>query len=196
MQVIPLSVRGHPADVDRPLDEDDEAALAARERPMAFAPVYERHRDAVWRYLRARCRSEDDAVELTAVTFERALSAVHGYSPRGAGMRAWLVRIARNAAIDHDRRGRALAASAAVLDAQRDPHPTPDEALLASDERELLMARLRALPSAQRDAIALRFGAGMTAREIGAVLGKGEEATQKTISRGLARLREAYRDDH
>jgi RNA polymerase sigma-70 factor (ECF subfamily) len=196
MQVIPLSVRGNPTDADRPLDEDDEAAFAARLDPAAFAPIYERHRDAVWRYLRARCHSEDDAVELTAVTFERALTAVHRYTPRGAGMRAWLVRIARNAAIDLERRNKAFAPAGSQLDAQRDSGPMPDEAVVAADERRYLIARLRALPPAQRDAIALRFGAQMTAREIGEVLGKQEGATQKLISRGLARLREAYRDDH
>ena len=63
------------------------------------------------------------------------------------------------------------------------------------EEHRALHAHLAALPAAQRDAIALRFGAGLTAREIGLVLGKGEEATQKLISRGMARLREVYRDD-
>ena len=65
------------------LDRDEAAALAARDDLAAFAPLYEAHRDAVYRYLRARSRTEDDAVELTAVTFERALGAIHRYAPSG-----------------------------------------------------------------------------------------------------------------
>jgi RNA polymerase sigma factor (sigma-70 family) len=52
-----------------------------------------------------------------------------------------------------------------------------------------------ALPDAQRDAIQLRFAAGLTAREIGDVLGVSEAAAQKQIERGLATLKEAYGDD-
>jgi DNA-directed RNA polymerase specialized sigma24 family protein len=48
------------------------------------------------------------------------------------------------------------------------------------------------LPADQRDAIVLRFATGLTAREIGTVLGKSEAASQKLVSRGLAALREAY----
>ena len=53
--------------------------------------------------------------------------------------------------------------------------------------------RVAALPSDQRDAIVLRFAAGLTAGEIGAVLGKTEAASQKLVSRGLGALKEAYR---
>ncbi len=176
------------------LDRDEEAALAARDDLAAFAPLYEAHRDAVYRYLRARCRTEDDAVELTAVTFERALGAIHRYAPQGGGVLAWLLRIARNAAIDHERRRRPWGGLFGV-EARPDPDPTPDQVAVTTDEHRALHAHLAALPAAQRDAIALRFGAGLTAREIGLVLGKGEDATQKLISRGMARLREVYRDD-
>jgi len=49
-----------------------------------------------------------------------------------------------------------------------------------------------ALPPDQRDAIVLRFAAGLTAREIGDVLGKSEAASQKLVSRWLTALKEAY----
>ncbi len=45
-----------------------------------------------------------------------------------------------------------------------------------------------------RYALALLFGAGLTAREIGVVIGKTEDATQKLISRAIARLREVAHD--
>jgi DNA-directed RNA polymerase specialized sigma24 family protein len=63
-----------------------------------------------------------------------------------------------------------------------------------AETRGALLGLVATLPPDQRDAIALRFGGGLTAREIGTVLGKREAATQKLISRGLARLREAYDD--
>jgi RNA polymerase sigma-70 factor (ECF subfamily) len=85
------------------LERDEELAVAARSHTAAFGVLYERHRFAVFRYLRTRTPSEDDAAELTAVAFERALAAVPKYRPRGGGVLAWLLRIARNAAIDAGR---------------------------------------------------------------------------------------------
>ena len=49
------------------------------------------------------------------------------------------------------------------------------------------------MPEPQRDALALRYSVGLTARQIGAVIGKSEEATQKLITRALSELKEAYR---
>ncbi len=48
------------------------------------------------------------------------------------------------------------------------------------------------LPELQRECLLLRYGAGLTAREIGQVIGKSHEATQKLITRALAKLKENY----
>jgi RNA polymerase sigma factor (sigma-70 family) len=175
------------------LAEDERLALGARSNATAFATLYGRHRDPVFRYLRARCTNEDDALDLTAVTFERALVAIPKYRPLGGGFAAWLLRIARHAAIDHGRRQRVRPAAAALAEAERQPaRDDPEAAAIAADENRRLRALVRALPEPQRDALALRYSAGLTARQIGAVIGKSEEATQKLITRALADLKEAY----
>jgi RNA polymerase sigma factor (sigma-70 family) len=56
----------------------------------------------------------------------------------------------------------------------------------------VLRSLIDGLPRLQRDAIQLRFAAGLTAREIGAVLGISEAAAQKQVERGLLALKEAY----
>ncbi|MBA2444166.1 MAG: hypothetical protein H0V49_02390, partial [Nocardioidaceae bacterium] len=62
-----------------PAERDEELALAARTDPDAFGILYRRHRLSVFRYLRTRTASDDDAAELTAVAFERALAAIPRY---------------------------------------------------------------------------------------------------------------------
>jgi RNA polymerase sigma-70 factor (ECF subfamily) len=178
------------------LAEDERLALGARSNATAFATLYGRHRDSVFRYLRARCTNDDDALDLTAVTFERALVAIPKYRPLGGGFAAWLLRIARNAAIDHSRRQRVRPAAAALAEAERQPaRDDPEAVAIAADENRRLRALVRALPEPQRDALALRYSAGLTARQIGAVIGKSEEATQKLITRALSDLKEAYRNE-
>jgi RNA polymerase sigma-70 factor (ECF subfamily) len=173
--------------------EDERLALGAGSNATAFATLYGRHRESVFRYLRVRCNNEDDALDLTAVTFERALVAIPKYRSIGAGFAAWLLRIARNAAIDQSRRQRARPTFAALDSAERQPAADdPEAAAIASDEYRRLRALVRSLPEPQRDALALRYSVGLTARQISAVIGKSEEATQKLITRALSELKEAY----
>jgi RNA polymerase sigma-70 factor (ECF subfamily) len=179
-------------DDSRARERDEELALAARSDPVAFAAVYQRHRDAVFRYLRTRTRTEDDAAELTAVTFERALAAIPRYRPSGGGIAAWLLRIARNAAIDAGRHNSARPLAGDQGDAVM---ASPESQAIDRERLASLAIALDRLPAPQREALALRYAARMTAREIGEVLGKSEQATQKLISRALATLREDYRHD-
>ena len=181
-------------DRDAPAGErDEELALAARVDPAAFGVLYDRHRLAVFRYLRMRASNEDQAAELTAVTFERAMSAIPRYRPTGGGFLAWLLRIARNAAIDAGRRVSAVPLDANVPDERLGS--VPEDSVLERETRATLAAAIDRLPHIQRDAIVLRYGARLTAREIGLVLGKTDQAAQKLISRALETIREPYRVD-
>jgi RNA polymerase sigma-70 factor (ECF subfamily) len=193
VEATSLSRTVEESDATPAVAEDERLALEARSSPPAFATLYGRHRESVFRYLRARCANDDDALDLTAVTFERALTAIHKYRPLGAGFSAWLLRIARNAAIDQSRRRRARPAPASLESAERQPAPDdPEAAAIASDDHRHLRELVRALPEPQRDALALRYSAGLTARQIGAVIGKSEDAAQKLITRALSDLKEAY----
>ena len=81
------------------------------------------------------------------------------------------------------------------------PAPTPSWAGPRSKlidtrrDRTDVLDLVSRLPDDQRDALLLRYAAGLTAKEIGVVLGKREDAIQKQIERGLAALRKAV-DDH
>ncbi len=174
---------------------DDQLARRAATDPDARAAFYLRYRDPVFRYLRARCRDEDTALDLTAATFEKALRAIGRYRPGEGGLRAWLFTIARNTATDHERRNQPLLGQWAMNTERRSEDRGPEDTAVANDERQRLLRRLRDLPEIQRDALAMRYGSGMTAREIGVVIGKTEEASQKLITRALARLKEAYHAD-
>jgi RNA polymerase sigma-70 factor (ECF subfamily) len=170
------------------VDLDVADASAAARDPQAFDAIYRRHRLAVYRYARSRTTDNDAAREITAVTFERGLRSIGSFRPRGGGMLAWLLRIARNASIDEARRSfRQRAASERLSRSEPDGH-RPE----AETELWLMVARL---PERQRDVVGLRYAGGLTAREIGAVLGISEGAAQKHLERALSALREAYRDD-
>lgn len=174
-------------DLGPPVDTEAE-----RLDPSSFGLVYEAYRLPVYRYLRARTRSDEDALDLAAATFERAFASLSSFRSRDGGIQAWLMRIARNAAIDAHRRHRPTA-DLAGADAQLARIAVRADRL--EGERVEMLDLVARLPTDQRDALLLRYAGGLTAREIGIVIGKREGAVQKQIERGLAALREAF-DDH
>ena len=157
-----------------------------------FALLYEECRLPVYRFLRSRSRSDDEAADLTATAFERAFRSFASYDARQPAL-PWVLRIARNVAIDAARRHRPMAS---LNDAPGGDMPansdSPEVHYLDAERDAELRDLVHALPDLARDAVALRYGSGLSAREIGTVIGKSEAATQKLIQRALAALREAH----
>jgi len=175
------------------VDEDPRVATGIepeRLDPAQFGALYERHRLSVFRYLRGRTTSDDDALDLTAVTFEKAFANLGRFRRRDGGVQAWLFRIARNAAIDSHRRHRPTTVLAAA-DAQLGRAAV--EADRIDDQRTDVLDLVSRLPEDLREVLLLRYAGGLTAREIGIVIGKREGAVQKQIERGLTALRESLR---
>jgi RNA polymerase sigma-70 factor, ECF subfamily len=171
--------------------EESARVMVAEAGATSFERTYLDCRLPVYRYLRTIAGSDDTAAELTAVAFERAFAAF-GRLQAGRPVLPWLLRIARNAAIDQARRSRPMARLEEIgLYAEPAAATTPEDEVLLTERDAELRALVAVLPEPQRDAIALRYAAGLTAREIGGVIGKSEEATQKILSRALGALREA-----
>jgi RNA polymerase sigma factor (sigma-70 family) len=145
-----------------------------------FEHVVERHGPALLRFCAAQVGAEraDDCCQETLLAALRAYGSVR--EPRA--LRAWLFSIAARKAVDlHRERARA-------------PQPTPDlEALGAAEEPErrdeALWSRVRALPAKQRQAVALRYLAGLSHKEIAAVMETSDAAARRNVFEGLARLR-------
>lgn len=76
-------------------DRDRAEVRAAQADPAAFAALYERYFDAVYRYCRYRCDHLIDAEDAASTTFIRALAAPPRFDPQGEGtFRSWLFSIA------------------------------------------------------------------------------------------------------
>lgn len=172
-------------------DVDAPAPLAAAARgndPHAeVATLYELHARAVLGYLCARLPTLDDAEDALAEVFLAALAqCAAGQSP-GLG---WLLTVARRRAADYYRRRHAAQAlTAAVIARMASGGDGPEDAALRAETVRETLLRVAQLPDDQRDALALRFAAGLRAPQIAAVLGKSDEATRALLSRALRRLR-------
>jgi len=186
------ATRRHPGHADR---EDSELAAAARADASAFAELYHRYVERVYRFLYHRLPSDEDAEDLTAQVFLEALELLDRYREQGS-FAAWLFTIARRKAIAHYRKQRPMAPLAEARLSKLDhPQDDPLEEIAAADSQARLAQLLRQLREDEREVLALRFGATLTYREIGSILGKSEGAVKMTIHRLLDRLRARWESE-
>jgi RNA polymerase sigma-70 factor (ECF subfamily) len=150
----------------------------------AFERLYAEEASGLFSFLAYRTGDRGLAEDLLADAFERALRG--RYNPRKGSARTWLYAIALNVLRDHLRR--AAAESRAY---ERVDEPAGRDPFADVEVRDELMRALAALSAEEREAIALRFGAGLTVPEIASVLGEPLTKIEGRVYRALRKLREA-----
>jgi RNA polymerase sigma factor (sigma-70 family) len=166
-------------------DRDAELVARARRDRQAFAALYDRYLDAIYRYCYVRLGNREAAEDATSLVFTKAMDGLPGF--RGGTFRSWIFAIAHNTVADAHRAVRpveALDVAAAIAD----PQPEPDELALRGDASRAVREALRRLSPDQRDVVELRL-AGLTGPEIAGALGKSHAAIRITQFRAFARLR-------
>jgi len=187
-------VRQQEAVSDEWLGFEAQIIQEARADPAGFAPLYEHYFERVYNYCLRRIGQAEEAEDLTSLIFTRVLIGLQGY--RGGSFAAWLFRIAHNAVANHlrDRRpGVSLEATAFVLmdDLARSGERVL-ERLVQVEERQEIAKLIAALPEDQRELLALRVVGELSAKEVGAVLGKSEGAVRVALHRIVRHLRQSY----
>ena len=170
-------------ELDAATDDELVARTLAGEGE-AFGTLWDRHSPRVYSYAYRRLGDREQAEDVTAETFRRALAKLGTY--RGGGFRSWLFAIAHNAIIDEVRARRPFV----VLDTASDQAdiPAPDYVALANAEMSLVFDLLPRLTAGQREVIELRL-AGLAPQEIAQALGKGRPAIDMAHHRAVERLR-------
>jgi RNA polymerase sigma-70 factor (ECF subfamily) len=156
-----------------------------RHNPAAFAELYRRYANRVYRYLLAQSGDVHQAQDLTAQTFLAALEDIGGYRGQGR-FAAWLLTIARHTAIDYFRRRRRrvtlpLEAAAQIVD----PGPSLEQVIAARLRLEQVLALLPLLTPERAEALTLRIFSGLSIAEVAQVMGKSEAAVRMLLSRAV-----------
>src|SRR5437870_8741190 len=173
---------------DKQVDEQDLARRAASGDRRAFAALYDRHVDAVYRYAYFRLRIDAEAEDVTSEVFHRALAAMPRYEPRRPFL-AFLYTLARNVIADQHRRRRPEASFEDAL-AHPSDMPGPDQIAVSTDDARRLRAAIGRLTPLQQDVVVLRFLEDRSNKEIAAITGKPEATIRGIQMRSLAALRD------
>jgi RNA polymerase sigma factor (sigma-70 family) len=160
------------------LADERLAQLVAAGRERAFAVLYERYHQPLYRYCRSMLRNDQDAQDALQSTFASALAALQ-QGRRNAPFRPWLFRIAHNEAITVIRRCRD--GWHEVSDSLLPPGASASEEADTRARMALLMADLAELPERQRAALLMRELNGLSHAEISLALATSVTAAKQAI---------------
>jgi len=133
----------------------------------AIRVLYLRYKDNVYGYVLSFVRDPHEAEDITQHVFLKLMSVIHKYRPREVPFTSWLLRVARNVALDQMRRRRAL-----LCEEVYESGHVSDET--GDDLRRGFEQALQALPDDQRNVIVLRHLVGLTPGEIAARMERSE----------------------
>ena len=171
-----------PEEADALLNRAIAATKAGDTSALHF--LYVRFADDVRTYVQSVVGNPHDAEDITQNVFAKLMRAIRKYEQREVPFAAWILRVARNAALDHLRARRLV----------------PCEEVRTSDEgyeqvgferSQLLRAALERLPEEQREVLVLRHIAGLSPGEIAKRLQKSEGSIHGLHHRGRGALRAA-----
>jgi RNA polymerase sigma-70 factor (ECF subfamily) len=156
----------------------------------AFRHACDSQLDAVFSYVRYRVPSADVAEELTSTVFLKALEGLPSFDPSRGEMIHWIFRIARNVVTDHLRAQRRWSmVPIEWLSERRSSDATPERVVAQCEVHDRLVHGLKRLRHRDRDVLGMKFGAGLTNRDIARVTGLHEGHVAVLVGRALSRLK-------
>jgi RNA polymerase sigma-70 factor, ECF subfamily len=175
---------------NKKLDRDQDAAIdravvAAKAGDMnAVRFLYVRFKDNVYGYVLSIVREPHEAEDITQQVFMKLMSSITKYEPRAVPFTAWILRVARNVAIDHLRAHRSISCEQVF-----EPSSQRDDS--GRDCRWGLESALQTLPEEQREVVVLRHLVGLTPGEIAERMGRSESSIHGLHHRGRRALKRA-----
>ncbi|MEZ4668824.1 MAG: sigma-70 family RNA polymerase sigma factor [Anaerolineae bacterium] len=171
--------------------EDSELVLLAKDSQQAFGVLYERYIQKIYKYIYYRTGNHQDAEDLTAAVFHRAMGHIANYTERGVPFQAWLYRIAHNLVANwHRDRGRRKVIPLEEFLGPDTHFDGPDSIAEDKEERTQLLAAINRLPEERQQLLYLKFVSNLSNLEVGEILDRTEGAIKSLYHRTLIALRE------
>ncbi len=169
-------------------DEQSLVQRAQQHDEEAFAELYEKYFDKIYRYISLKIGNRVEAEDMTQQVFINALRSISSFKWRGLPFSAWLFRIAHNQMVDYLRKK------------TRQPISSLNESITASGDNpqkvtehkmsiEQLVLATKNLTPAQQEVIALRFAGELPISQVARIMGKSEGAIKALQHSAIVSLR-------
>jgi RNA polymerase sigma-70 factor (ECF subfamily) len=179
--------------------DSDESELIeqAKTDKDAFGRLYERYVDRIYNYVYYRTGNAEDAEDLTARIFFRAMQHIGNYHDRGLPFSAWLYRIAHNLVANwHRDRSRRKIISLDDITQWQAPEKGPEFVTQLMEDKDALLSAIRRLPAERQELLILKFVEQLANAEIGDMMGRSEGAIKSLYHRTLLALRDDLQREH
>jgi RNA polymerase sigma-70 factor (ECF subfamily) len=165
----------------RRVSEAVRRAQAGDREALGF--LYLRYADNIHGYVRSIVHDAHEAEDVTQQVFAKLILVIGKYEERDVPFFAWILRVARNVAVDHLRRQRVIP----VEEVRATDNGSCDPA--GSERMRDLLESLSGLPKDQCEVLVLRHLAGLSPTEIATRTGRTEGSIHGLHHRGRRALR-------
>ncbi len=177
-------------------EQQYEYIQQAQTNPQAFVHLYDHYFPRIHAYVCYRVNSPQDAEDLIADVFFKAIRGLQCFKWRNRNsFAAWLFRITRNLIADYYRQHKRVVLSLESSErlAEVTSHtPLPAQVLTQQETFQQIRALIATLSPRQQEVITLKFFGGLRNREIADILGLDERTIAAHLSRGLRDLQRRY----
>ena len=172
--------------------DDLDLIRRAASDPEAFGELYSRYVRRIYSYIYYRTGDHQEAEDLTARVFQRAMHHIGRYRDQGVPFSAWLYRIAHNLVANwHRDRSRRQIVPLDERIVASGTYSHPEVATVQLEEQRLLLEMVRLLPPDRQELLILKFMEHLSNAEIGQIMGKTEGAIKSLYHRTLSSLRDS-----
>lgn len=157
---------------------------------VAFGLLYERHLDAIYRYVFFRVNSSADAEDLTEDVFVSAWESLASFKADDSrAFLSWLYRIAHNRVVDYYRKRQPLSWTSEQLAMEEARTPDVEEIAHINHDARRLAQAVSQLEDTEQQVVILRFIEGLSHSEVANIIGKSEGASRIIQHRALLNLK-------
>lgn len=169
-------------------DEQSLVQRAQRHDEEAFAQLYEKYFDKIYRYVALKIGNRVEAEDMTQIVFINALRSISSYKWRGLPFSAWLFRIAHNQVVDYLRK-KTRQSTLSLNESLTASGDNPQQITEYKMNIEQLVMATRELTPAQQEVVALRFAGELPIAQVARAMGKSDGAVKALQHSAIVALR-------
>lgn len=173
-------------------------ALRCMTEQIDWDSVYKSELPRIYNFFLYKVGDRELAQDLTATTFERAWKLRSRYQTRIASLSTWLFGIARNV-LKENLRNTKITDQRSELIFRSEELPSSvdiERGIQQQQEKEQLRQILLELPEREQNLIALKYGAGLTNREIAKITNLSESNVGSILHRTVDKIRTRLEEHH
>ncbi len=176
------------------INDDELLRRAVNRDAEAFAALYRKHAERVFRHVYYLVGTRHEAEDLTSETFLRVWKSIDRFEDRGLPIQSWFLRIAHNTAVKYLKKRR-TSVSVSDIELEADGRRSPESVLETTFNAGAVRSAILELPEMQRQVIMWRFIDELSYDEIQALVGKSKGSIRVIQCRALQRLRTLLAQD-